>query len=124
MANEMVPYFDPGDNVTCYTSAAVVGKRFVSISGAKVNEHPRVAQSGAGVAAVGVACYDAAINTLVPVQTEGVVPVTAGAAITAGDPIKSDASGRAIPQGGTGIILGYAWDDNAGAGDVPVKLNV
>lgn len=119
-----VPYYQPGDTPTGHASGAITGKRFVSISGARVEEHPRIAQTGAGLAAVGVAATDIASGARGAFYAEGVVPVEAGGAVTAGDPIKSDASGKAVPQGGSGIILGYAWDDAANGADVPVKLNV
>jgi hypothetical protein len=40
------------------------------------------------------------------------------AAVAIGDPIKSDATGRAITQGGTGVILGYALQAATAAGQI------
>jgi hypothetical protein len=41
-----------------------------------------------------------------------------GAAVAIGDPVKSDATGRAITQGGTGLILGYALQAATAAGQI------
>jgi hypothetical protein len=124
MANDAVPYFDPGDTFTAYCEAAVSGKRFVSISGPRVDGLPQISPTGAGAAAVGVASRDAALGGKVMVARVGIWPVVAGGAITAGDPIKADAAGEAIPQGGAGEILGYALDDAADGADVPVALRL
>lgn len=131
--NECIPFLEPGDRWTGHASAAVRGKRFVKISGnrqsgpglATTTEGGNylVAEAGAGQEVVGVASYDAAINTKVPVISYGVVPVTAGAAITAGVAVESDAQGRAIPLA-SGIRVGVAMTAASGAGvDAEIKLD-
>ncbi|MFN3328514.1 MAG: DUF2190 family protein [Fervidobacterium pennivorans] len=73
--------------------------------------------AGAGAAALGV--LDAATNQgeQAPVITYGVVLVEAGAAISAGQAIESDAQGRAVPRT-TGVLLGYALDAASGGGEI------
>ena len=123
--NPAVPFWDEGNTFTGHASAAVTGKRFVTISGPRVEGNPAVAHA-AGTAttkAVGVAAYDAAAGTKVTVYSgPGIVmPVTAGAAIAAGAPIYSLADGRATSVA-TGNIVGWALDDAAVGADCPVKL--
>lgn len=111
--NECIPYFEPATRPSGYCTAAVRGKRFVAPSadipgGPGGTENMRVAEAGDGVAAVAVSCYDGAIDETIPlVRGVAIVPVTAGAAITAGQPVQSDAQGRAVPVS-TGIQLGVA----------------
>lgn len=113
-ANICVPLFKSGEkDVTVRTTAAVVGKTFGAIS-ANIQSGPvittatlpatfdggnlQAATCGAGVKPDGVFAYDAAINTIVPlIRQIATVPVTAGAAITAGVEVMSDAAGKAVP---------------------------
>lgn len=113
-ANICVPLFKSGEkDVTVRTTAAVVGKTFAAIS-ADIQSGPvittavlpttydggnfQAATCGAGAKPDGVFAYDAAINTVVPIIRKGAtVPVTSGAAITAGVEVMSDAAGKAIP---------------------------
>lgn len=106
--NEAIAYFDPGDDLTGQASAPVTGKRFVVPSGAKqvasqalandtLGGNIPVAHAGAGVKPLGVSTYDALAGEKVPVMRgHKVVPVEAGAAMTAGQEVQSDATGRAI----------------------------
>lgn len=126
--NPAVPFWDEGNTFTGHASAAVTGKRFVSISGPRVDGNPSVAHAvgSATVKAVGVSAYDAASGAKVTVYSgPGIVmPVTAGEAITAGAPVYSAADGRAVdtaPVAGA-LIAGYALDDAALGADCPVKL--
>lgn len=107
--NEAIAYSDPGTDLTCQASAAVVGRRFVAVSGAKqvgsqalatdtLGGNILVAHAGTGARALGVSSYDAAAGRKVPVMRgHKVVPVEAGAALTAGARVMSDATGRATP---------------------------
>jgi hypothetical protein len=108
-SNEAIAYYDGGDDLSCYVTAAVTGKRFVKISGAKrvasqalasdgLGGNIPVAHCGAGQRPLGVSTYDApSVGDGLPVMRgHKVVPVEAGAAATAGDQIMSDATGRAI----------------------------
>jgi hypothetical protein len=134
--NECIPYFDNGDTFTARCSAAVSGKRFLSVSGPRVSNAAgdstegalfTVAMTGAGLGScVGVSGYDAPSGGDVTVFHEPsiVVPVKAGASITAGQLVKSDATGQAIPQGGTGVVLGIALDTVASGADCPLDRSV
>lgn len=97
-------------------------RRFVrpSVSG--------IVLAGAGGDAVGVSLelYDdseqvagRATRTISVALLDGAkMEVEAGAAVTAGDPVESDATGRAITAAGEGdVALGYALNAAAGAGE-------
>lgn len=120
---KLLPFWLPGDEVTGHASAAVTGCRLVRISGPRVEGNPQVAPAAADGYAFGVAATDAAAGTKVTVfRVSAIYPVQAGAAITAGQALKSNATGQVIPQGGTGIIIGYAVDDAAANAYVPVDF--
>jgi hypothetical protein len=57
--------------------------------------------AGAGAPIKGVALYDAGIGDDVAIQALGEIAVEAGGVIAAGDPIISDADGRAVTDAGT-----------------------
>lgn len=67
-------------------------------------------------------CYGVAMTQAtaagqdVPVQTLGVAIVEAGAAITEGDDLMSDTSGRAITKTSTNPVFGQALEAASGAG--------
>lgn len=132
MANEATPYFDPSDTVTGYCSAAVTGKRFVAVSGVRTADLVSVAHATPATTpkAVGVASRDAALGSKVMIACEGVWPVTAGEALTAGDRVSADATGKAVKLAtavainAAAVALGTVWDDVANGADAPVKLNV
>jgi hypothetical protein len=112
----------------------VVGKRFLAPSGNRtggpgLSTDPDnvyvLAHAGAGVKPVGVSQYDCPANT-----SEGsclgepgrILPVTAGAAIAAGQEVQSDANGQAIPLA-AGRPAGIAMTAASGAGvDAEIKL--
>lgn len=121
MANDAVPYWDPADTITGYASAALTGKRFVRVTGARTDGLPTLAVPAAGDRCVGVASRDVALGGKVMFATEGVWPVTAGAVLTAGQEVQTDADGRAIPLA-AGKALGVVLDDVANGADAPIKL--
>jgi Uncharacterized conserved protein (DUF2190) len=134
VANDLIPYFRPGQDVTGLCTAAVTGKRFVKISGNRTSGPGlsataegsvyRIAQAVSGDRAIGVSKYDAPINGMTGIARGGIVPVTAGAAVTAGQEVQSDALGKAIPLA-AGKSLGVAMSGVGGADlDVEVALNV
>lgn len=131
MANECIPYWDEADALTCYCKGAATGKRFVAIAGARTNGLPTIGVAGGGTSGlttrvVGVAAQDAVVTGTVTVLTDGIVPVTAGGAISAGDPITFDSTGKAVKatgsSGNTVLCHGYAVDDATSNNDCPVKL--
>lgn len=89
-------------------AAAVLAARFV---GLLTGQH-----CGAGAKAQGVSQYAAAVGEAFAVDVHGTTIVEAGGVIAPGGPIKSDANGKAIAQGGAGEILGYAVTASTGDG--------
>lgn len=94
--NVSVPLFEAGKRITGKASAAVTGKRFVGISGQGVAPNPSVAHAVAASKPFGVSAYDAAIGDELSILKGGVVPVTAGAALTAGQEVEAGAAGVAV----------------------------
>jgi hypothetical protein len=141
MANDMIRTHEPGADVPAQATAAVVGKRFVKISGArsyKFNQlansadgnNYKVATCGAGQPAFGVAKYDQpTVNGKVGVARSGIVVVTVGATpLVAGTRVMSDANGAAVPwtsaASEANVALGYAVDDAAAGTDAEIALNL
>lgn len=77
---------------TLVASGAVTANRFVDFTGAQITAQ------GAKVA--GVAQYDANDGEVLPVTVIGSAVIETGAAISTGEGVISDASGRAIPTTG------------------------
>jgi hypothetical protein len=78
----------------------VTGKRFVDVTGALVvttGTLTSVAHAAAGVRALGISSRDAASGANVGVELRGILPVTCGAAITAGSEVEVGTGGKAIP---------------------------
>lgn len=138
MANDLVRVREPGQDLPCQVTAAVTGKRFVRISGARANKfnvlgsdasgnNHKVAQSAAGGHAVGVSKYDqATVGGKLGVACAGIVTVTAGAGLTAGQYVMSDATGQAVPwvtaASEANQKLGIATDDCLSGADAEVML--
>jgi len=131
LANVSLQYFETGD-VSFRASGAVTGKTFVQ---------PAANQTGgpglstdlenllvfktctAGQRPCGVAKYDVATGQGGGVhgQPGKIVPVTAGAAITAGQEVEVGAAGSAIPLA-TGRAAGLAMSGAANGADAMIKL--
>lgn len=80
--------------------------------------------SVSGEAALGVCRWDLATGEVGGVYKLGVghiVPIVAGANITAGQEVQTDATGKAIPLA-SGKALGYAVDSAASAADCEIAL--
>lgn len=96
----------------CLTIAAtgtIAANRFVTPAGA---------QAGADVNTLGV-CRTAAVSgDRIPVDVLGTATVEAGAAVTAGNTVKSDASGRAINWATSGAKIGIALEAATAAGQM------
>lgn len=127
MANDCIPLYRPGADITAQTTAAVTGKTFVDVSG-PVNPVDgtllRVKPASAGGTAVGVAVSDAPNGARVAVIAGPghVVPVTAAGAITAGAEVAAAAGGKATTASGAGAV-GRAWSTTTAADtDVFVEL--
>lgn len=134
-ANLATPYYDDGGELTCYCSVAVIGKRFVKISGPRQAGNPRqgvtdavvggnitVAPCAAGDDVFGVAAHDADVGTLVTVyRGKKIVPVQAGAALTAGDVVEAGAAGVAV-VGDEATAAGVSIDTAVSGADAQIAL--
>lgn len=109
MSNDLIAYFDAGEDVTGYANGApVTGRRFVKVNGVKrvgsqalasdaLGGNIPVGHSAAGERPLGVSSWDAVTGAGVTVvRGHKIVPVESGAAATAGAKVMSDATGRAI----------------------------
>ena len=115
-------YFRPGDNVTATAGAAVNGQCFVKVSTGGVGNKPKVINATAGDKTCGVAGYDVASGGDVPVLHQGCVDVIAGASLTAGTEVQSDASGHAIAIT-SGKSAGICTADTASGQPAPIWLH-
>jgi Uncharacterized conserved protein (DUF2190) len=146
MANEMIPFWEDGDDLPCYASAAVTGKRFVQITGNKHITGVGTGQSlgldtaatggnysaglpsaagaaGAGAICLGVAKYDAAQGAVFGVKCVGIVPVTPVADITAGQEVEVDVNGKVKPlASGKAVGLCMTGVTVASGIDAEIKL--
>lgn len=129
LGNDCIPYYEPGDRITCTPTAAVQGKRFVAISGNQQADGTfSIAPPAAGGRTLGVAAWDGAVGGKVTViKGSGyIVPVVAGAAgIAAGGEVQVDATGAVVPLAATApnSPVGYAMSAGGAAGtDVIVCL--
>lgn len=138
MANDCIPYYEPGADLTAHCEAAVIGKRFVAISDPVQNPIAGLASTAVGgnivvslsgaddVKTIGVAAYDAAIGKKVGVKAcHGiVVPVTASANIATGALVTSDAVGKAIEAAdNAAIILGICLTAALSGADAMILFN-
>lgn len=134
--NGILPLFDDADHLTCRATGAITGGRFVAPSGgfesgpllnaaspATDGGNIKIAQAGAGVRALGVAAYDAAADgDKIHVYTgRFVVPMIAGANITAGVQVESDAAGKPITLA-SGVANGLAVSTATTGNTVWVRL--
>lgn len=131
-ANECIPYKESGSAITFKATAAVTGKRFVAPSGNRTGGPGlstdlanvyQCAHAGAGAHAIGVSKYDVANGALGGAHASAgmIVPVTAGAALAAGQAVQSDANGQAIPLA-AGVKLGVCMNGAAGGADAEIRL--
>lgn len=125
-ANELIPFKEHADRLTCTPSTAVIGKRFVSLAGDRQADGTyTIAPSANAGKALGVACWDAGVGakvTVVSVDAGDIVPVRAGAALTAGASVMSDATGQAIVATGA-AALGICMTGCASGADAQIKLS-
>jgi predicted RecA/RadA family phage recombinase len=129
--NEAIRYYSPGQDITAYPTAAVTGKRCVTISatrqaGPALNTstsggNVSVAHASAAGAIFGVAAWDAGIGELVDIRRGGVVPITADGAITAGQRVEVGTTGK-VRTLASGIAIGLAVADAADGADAQIAL--
>jgi predicted RecA/RadA family phage recombinase len=121
-ANECIPFYDDGDEVTVHAVNALTGKRFVRVTGrqtgyrAGTGVNANLDTSGIGgnylgdvpagaEACLGVAQYDVAAGDKVTVMRRKILPVTAGATVTVGSLVQVDSAGRVINLA-SGVAVG------------------
>lgn len=125
MANECIPLFRPGADVTCLTTGAVTGKTFVGVSATRDTTTGliKVVTATAAAKAFGVASMDAASGARVAVITGPghIIPVTAGGDITAGAQVEVGADGKAVALA-SGIAVGQALETGANNAACLIKL--
>lgn len=128
MANDLIPFYEDGDDLPCVATAAVVGCKLVQITAARTSGpglsstsegsryqvgHPNASGApGAALAVLGVASWDAGVGAPVTVKRGGVLPVLAGATITHGVEVEATAAGAVIPLA-SGKAVGMALNDAA-----------
>lgn len=123
---DSVPKLDPGNSRTVVARTAVVGGRFVSLSigVAAVEGLPQVDHTAAGARAYGVSAQDAAPTARITAfKGNQVARVEAGAALAHGQPVQSDATGRAIPLA-AGVQTGWCEADTAVGAHAPIALTL
>lgn len=123
MANDLIPFKRPGEDVTCKAEGAVTGMRCVQVSG-DMTDNPALGimdttdgglpvcgvpsttgAAGAGKVVFGVAKYDAADTKRFGVAREGIVPIEVSAAIAAGAEVEVNANGT-IKTLASGVSIG------------------
>lgn len=123
--NVALPYFKHGKDVTGeVTGADVVGKKFVKyVAGGRPGQ-PKISTAAAGeFASAGVAGHDQIVGGFVHTLLGGIVPVTAGADITAGTRVEVGANGTAVPLA-AGVAVGVAIANAATGADAAIRLTV
>ena len=94
--------------VTIAAASALSRQRFVNFAGAV---------PAAGERVLGVANTDYGVGEQAGVNARGELLIEAGAAITAGAEVQTDAQGRAVPKT-TGVVAGEARDAATAAGEI------
>jgi len=108
--------------ISMTAGAAIAIARFVKMSGAKVIQCAADTDDAVGVSMEPAA---ADLDRIAVAKYNGCkTEVTAGAAIVAGVPVASDATGRAVTAVTGDRILGYAQTATAAAGEVVTVLLV
>ena len=133
MANDCIPFHEPGDKITVSAAAALTGKRCVAIS-ANRQSGPGLSNTSeggnlvvnypaAGAKIFGVLAHDVALNGKVAVfRGNGyIVPITCAANLTANQEVEVDASGRVIVKA-AGVAIGYAVNAATSGNDAEIAL--
>lgn len=120
---DIVPFWTPGESITCHAEAAVIGGRFVAISGPRVGGNIQISPATAAQGAFGVAARDRGIGekALVFAKPGQIVPVRTGEALTANDEVEVGAAGVAMKLA-NGVAVGRACDDAGNGTDCPIRL--
>lgn len=103
MSTQSIPLL----TLTLAAASAVAVCRFVT---------PLGAQAGADANTLGASCSAAGAGERFPVDVRGTTTLEAGAAVTVGATLKSDAQGRAITWAASGAKVGIALEAATAAG--------
>ena len=117
-SNPIFEYFTDSDKITCKASGAVTGK--TAPGGA--DQCPVVTTAAAGDLAYGVAGWDVKDGEKLTVYRRGVLSITAGAALKAGDQVEVGASGKAV-KATAGKPVGQVHADATNGADAAVAVN-
>ncbi len=126
MADPNPGVYEPGQNITVYTSAAVTSKTFVAITGNRqsgLSNNITVGPATAAGRIAGVAAQDIAINKHGTIHRGGgrVTYVTAGGTIAAGAEVEVGAGGTAVTLS-AGKAVGYAVTGATSGNDAEISL--
>ncbi|MGL3805853.1 capsid cement protein [Paeniglutamicibacter sp. R2-26] len=120
--NPIFEYFTNSEKrVTGTATAALVGKTFIGIAVGGTDQNPNLKTATAGSRPFGVAGWDVALGEKVTIFKKGIVSVTAGAALSAGDEVEVGANGKAIKLA-AGKAVGQVLADAASGADAAVDL--
>lgn len=126
MANECIPLYRPGADLTVLTTGAVTGKKFVDISATRdaTSGLIKVAAPSAGGKVFGVAAFDIASGAKgAVIRGRGtILPVVCGAGgVAAGAELQADATGGVITLA-AGVAVGRAVETGTATNDVLITL--
>lgn len=110
-----------------YSLEAAVDLSSSLYCGATTNASGKAKLPGAGAAIMGVINNKPKAGEPTTLVHNGISMMKAAAAIPFidnGTPVKVDATGAIVPQGGTGVIIGWALEAAAGANSVIAVLLV
>lgn len=126
MPNDLIPFKEDGERVTCTPSTAVVGKTCVTISADKnADGSYTIAPAAAGGKVFGIAAWDCPIGgkvTVVTTTSGHIVPVTTSGIITAGTSVKPAAGGTVVAATALDRACGIALSGAANAADAIIQL--
>jgi hypothetical protein len=136
MSNDLIPFYEDADRVTVGCVEAITGKRFIApiesmLSGPGMPATVQVGASDpvdganimaahcpAGARALGVSTWDEVAGGKTGCISEGIVPITAGENLVAGQLVAAGAGGVAVGVSATGTAATLAF----GAGNAKIKL--
>lgn len=125
MANECIPLFRPGGDLTCLTTGAVTGKRMVGVSATRDASTGliKVAHATAAARALGVAVKDTASGDRVAVVSGPgvIVPVNAGGTIAFGAEVEVGSNGQVVTIA-SGKAVGMAVEAGTNGNDILIRL--
>lgn len=123
MTNDNIGVYEPGRDLTGHATAAITGKRFVKISGNRVDGNVAVAHADAAGRVAGVSKWDAASGEKVGIArgNSRVTFVTTGGTIAAFAEVEVGANGLAVTKA-SGVAVGYAITGAASGADAEISL--